>query len=212
MVHSSVLCSAVTAHGNFWTQFGKYLTRPCVSQTIKRHLQRPVFCADDYERNTILGAIEDYHQRTTIRFKPYEPWADSDYIHITGDDSGCWSYVGRIGGVSNTVQGVVKTSPALRNATPGFCSFIHQHTNPHRFITCYNHPYEQLTNRPVRTAVTNSRTSCWFTNHQMRGADNWTGNFVQQISVCLRKSVWYRQVIMVLCNNMFLLHCWLYSA
>ena len=84
---------------------------------------RPVSCADDNERNTILLAIDDYHQKTAIRFKPYDPSTDVDYGHITGADSGCWSYVGRIGGVSNTIQGVVKKSSALRTASLGFCSF-----------------------------------------------------------------------------------------
>jgi hypothetical protein len=61
----------------------------------------------------IRNAIEDYHQKTTIRFNQYDPLKDRDYIKITGDDSGCWSYVGRIGGVSSRVQGVVKICPAL---------------------------------------------------------------------------------------------------
>ena len=101
---------------------------------------RPVSCTDDYERNMILNAIEDYHQKTAIRFKQYDPLTDRDYVHITGKDSGCWSYVGRIGGVSNTVQSVVMTSPTLRKAPLAFCSLTPQHTNPHRFITCYIHP------------------------------------------------------------------------
>ena len=70
----------------------------------------------------ILGAIDDYHQKTPIRFKQYDPLTDRDYIHITGEDDGCWSYVGRIGGVSSRVQGVVKTRPALRTAPLGFRS------------------------------------------------------------------------------------------
>jgi len=65
----------------------------------------------------------DYEEKTAIRFKPYDPITDTDYVYITGEDSGCWSYVGRKGGVSNTVQGVVKKSPALRTASLGFCSF-----------------------------------------------------------------------------------------
>jgi hypothetical protein len=64
-------------------------------------------------------AIDDYHNTTSIRFKEYDPLNDRDYIYITGDDTGCWSYVGRQGGVSSAVQGVVKTSPALRTAPLG---------------------------------------------------------------------------------------------
>ena len=75
--------------------------------------------AADAERNDILLAIEDYHKKTSIRFKPYDPRIDKDYVYITGVDSGCWSYVGRIGRVSNRVQGVVKTIPTLRTAPLG---------------------------------------------------------------------------------------------
>ena len=61
----------------------------------------------------ILGALNDFHQKTPIRFKYYDALTDRDYIQITGEDTGCWSYVGRLGGVSNTGEGVVKTSPTL---------------------------------------------------------------------------------------------------
>jgi hypothetical protein len=72
----------------------------------------------------ILLAIDDYHQKTNIRFKEYDPFDDRDYIHITGEDYDCWSDVGRQGGVSNTVQGVFKKSAALRNAPLVFSAFI----------------------------------------------------------------------------------------
>ena len=39
MVHSSALCSAVTATGIFGTQSGNFLTRPRVSQSTKWHIQ-----------------------------------------------------------------------------------------------------------------------------------------------------------------------------
>jgi len=85
----------------------------------------------------ILNATDDYHQKTAIRFKEYDPLVDMDYIYITGQDNGCWSYVGRQGGVSNRVQDVVKTSPTLRTTPLGFCSFTKKHTASHRFITFY---------------------------------------------------------------------------
>jgi hypothetical protein len=50
------------------------------------------------ERNRILLAIRDFHERTPIRFRQYNPQIDPDYIHITGENTGCWSYVGRQGG------------------------------------------------------------------------------------------------------------------
>ncbi|XP_055324074.1 hatching enzyme 1.2 isoform X2 [Sitodiplosis mosellana] len=44
----------------------------------------------------IERAINEYHRRTCIRFKPrtYE----RDYVTFTSDSTGCWSSVGRIGG------------------------------------------------------------------------------------------------------------------
>jgi hypothetical protein len=67
-----------------------------------------------------MMAIEEYHKRTPIRLREYDPLNDRDYIHITGENSGCWSYVGRQGGVSNIVSGVVRKKPALRTALFGF--------------------------------------------------------------------------------------------
>jgi len=70
----------------------------------------------------IYWAINDYLIKTSIRLKRFEPAEDKDYIYITGENTGCWSYVGRQGGVSNRVQGVVKTSPELPNSPLGFNS------------------------------------------------------------------------------------------
>jgi len=80
-------------------------------------------------------AIKDFHQKTPIRFKQYDPLNYSDYIHITGENSGCWSFVGRKGGVSNRVQGVVRTSTALRTAPLGLRRFT-TNTNSHRSMLC----------------------------------------------------------------------------
>ncbi|KAH8278423.1 hypothetical protein KR018_003103 [Drosophila ironensis] len=45
---------------------------------------------------TIENAIAEYHRRTCIRFVRRS--AERDYISIRGDNSGCWSSVGRVGG------------------------------------------------------------------------------------------------------------------
>jgi hypothetical protein len=50
------------------------------------------------QRDRILQAIRDFHQWTPIVFTQYNPLKDSDYIHITGENTGCWSFVGRQGG------------------------------------------------------------------------------------------------------------------
>jgi len=151
MVHSSALFSAVTGDGTFGTQSGNFLTRPRVSQNTKwlmnciansshcaMNWKSTISCADSGERNGILRAIRDFHMRTPISFRQFNPRTDRDYIHITGENTGCWSYVGRIGGVSNRVKGVVKTRPALRIAKLLLCILPH-HTNPHCFIS-YSRP------------------------------------------------------------------------
>ena len=155
MVQSSTLCNAVTADGTFRTQSGNFLTRPRVSQTTKSHIQsfavashsvtnwhRPLFCADSAETNMIYWDIDDYHNKMSIRFKQFDSWKDKDYIHITGENTGCWSYIGRIGRVSRREQGLVKTSRSQRTAPLLLHSFIRQKTNSHRFITWYNHLWE----------------------------------------------------------------------
>jgi len=45
---------------------------------------------------TIENAIGEYHRRTCIRFVKRS--SERDYISIRGDNSGCWSSVGRVGG------------------------------------------------------------------------------------------------------------------
>jgi len=68
-------------------------------------------------------AFRDFEERTPIIFRTRNPLNDKDYIHITAHNTGCWSYVGRLGGVSNRVQGVVTANPALRTAQNWVCSF-----------------------------------------------------------------------------------------
>lgn len=42
----------------------------------------------------ILKAFKEYHERTCIRFRPYEE-GDKHWLLIKGNYSGCWSSVGR---------------------------------------------------------------------------------------------------------------------
>lgn len=42
---------------------------------------------------TILNAMDEYHNRTCIRFRPFTS-SDQNWIHIKSDDTGCWSSVG----------------------------------------------------------------------------------------------------------------------
>jgi len=59
-----------------------------------------IFCAADEQRAHLLRAVDEYHNKTSIHLREYDPAIDTDYIYITGEKSGCWSYVGRVGGVS----------------------------------------------------------------------------------------------------------------
>ncbi|XP_048504685.1 seminal metalloprotease 1 [Athalia rosae] len=44
----------------------------------------------------IKGALKEYHEKTCLRFRPYNE-SDKDYVAIKGSQSGCWSMVGRHG-------------------------------------------------------------------------------------------------------------------
>jgi len=218
IVHSLALCSVVTVHGTFVTQSGNFPTRPCVSQNTKWQIQciagishsamnwqSSVSCADTAERNRIALAIFDFHQRTPVRFRLYDPQTDRDYVYITGQNTGCWSYVGRIGGVSNRVQGVVKTSPALRTVPFGFCSITPHKTKPIWFLS-NSKALPRVwgnQNRLIRFGVNHSGTSCEFIKDQSRETNSWPGYKLLEI-ICL--------FIMGLCNNMFLLHRRLYRG
>jgi hypothetical protein len=90
----------------------------------------------------IAVAFVDYYLKTSILFRAYNPQTDRDYVYITGKVDGCWSYVGRIGGVSNMAQGVVK-SPAQRTAQQGVRSRSPK-TNPG--LLTHHHP--ELTSNP----------------------------------------------------------------
>nr|XP_033339175.1 seminal metalloprotease 1 isoform X3 [Megalopta genalis] len=49
---------------------------------------------DEEEIELIERAMDEYHESTCIRFRPYEK-TDVDYVAIEGKTSGCWSLVGR---------------------------------------------------------------------------------------------------------------------
>ncbi|GLH15191.1 Seminal metalloprotease 1 [Gryllus bimaculatus] len=63
--------------------------------TVPYYIEKEDFTSDELE--TIKEAIDEYHENTCIKFRPYKK-GDSDYIVVRGNSSGCWSYVGRYGG------------------------------------------------------------------------------------------------------------------
>ncbi|CAB0006978.1 unnamed protein product [Nesidiocoris tenuis] len=52
---------------------------------------------DDEEQQVIKGAMEEFHENSCIKFRPYEE-GDTSWVAIKNDSPGCWSYVGRRGG------------------------------------------------------------------------------------------------------------------
>ena len=52
---------------------------------------------DSRERSVIMEAIADYAKYTCVRFRP-KMSSDGDYLRIFKGE-GCWSYVGRQGGM-----------------------------------------------------------------------------------------------------------------
>jgi hypothetical protein len=110
------MAPTIMSPGTFWPRlvFPKLQSGTLnVSGGAKHSLQNwqiPVSCTDTFERNKIQLAIEDFHNKTSIRFRQTDPQTDSVYVNITGEYTGCRSYVGRIGRVSIMVQGVVNAA------------------------------------------------------------------------------------------------------
>lgn len=53
----------------------------------------PFFCTANEEVVSILKAMQEYHDKTCIRFRPFAK-TDEYWIDIKQDWSGCWSSVG----------------------------------------------------------------------------------------------------------------------
>lgn len=85
------------------------------------------------ELAVINNAFKEYHSKTCIRFKPRTN--ERDYVVITGDSTGCWASLGRLGGKQ------------VLNLQPGYCfrqpgtsihelmhvlGFLHEHNRPER--------------------------------------------------------------------------------
>jgi hypothetical protein len=82
---------------------------------------------------TIKKAMDEFHQKTCIRFVPRN--RDADYLLILNDYTGCWSSVGRVGGA----QKLNLQSPGCLTSlgTPVHelmhaVGFLHEHTRYER--------------------------------------------------------------------------------
>ncbi|XP_045128612.1 astacin-like [Portunus trituberculatus] len=80
-----------------------------------------------HQRDIILQGMNDFHAKTCVRF--VERTTQHDYIEIVSNDSGCWSYVGSIGGkqrVSLDVNGCIYVGTAIHELMHAI-GFYHEH-------------------------------------------------------------------------------------
>lgn len=64
------------------------------SSNFNRFLKKNEFISiDKTQVEIILKAIEEYHNKTCIRFRPYDE-ADENWVVFKGNNTGCWSNVG----------------------------------------------------------------------------------------------------------------------
>jgi hypothetical protein len=126
-------------------------------------------------------AVADYNTLTAVLLVRHNSPPSRDYVHITGENSGCWSFVGRRGGVSSTVQGVVKTNPGLRTKPLGYRSLIPKHKRIPVYLVLPNPPpshtntvsnLRNVTHIPTVTSPTSNRCvltadlDIWFIKYQ----------------------------------------------
>ncbi|EFX86901.1 hypothetical protein DAPPUDRAFT_235654 [Daphnia pulex] len=86
------------------------------------------------QRQVIAFAMNEYHNKTCIRFLPRT--SDANYISLGKSGQGCWSYVGRIGGG----QFVSLDDGCISSRAPGVvihelmhaAGFWHEHMRPDR--------------------------------------------------------------------------------
>lgn len=92
----------------------------------------PVF-PDALQMNMIEEAINQYHDRTCIKFKPWS--GEKDYITITSENTGCWSSVGRVGGeqqVNLQIPGCVTKSGTVVHELMHALGFLHEQNRSER--------------------------------------------------------------------------------
>ncbi|KAK9686990.1 Astacin (Peptidase family M12A) [Popillia japonica] len=57
----------------------------------------PIFASNPSAANQIHRALERFAEVSCVKVRPREA-GDVDYVYVSGENSGCWSYVGRLGG------------------------------------------------------------------------------------------------------------------
>lgn len=111
----------------------------------------------------INTAFNQYAQSTCIRFIPRT--TESDYVKITNDNTGCWSWVGKIGGPQ--VLNLQSYGCAYSPGTPAHemmhaLGFFHEHVRPDRdtyvFINVTNIDPNQYSNNFVKKTTSEALT------------------------------------------------------
>ncbi|GJQ74698.1 hypothetical protein Trydic_g21549 [Trypoxylus dichotomus] len=92
---------------------------------------------DDEEVDWIVKSLEEYVDKTCLLVRPRTP-EDIDYVYVTGENSGCWSSVGRRGGGQTiNLQRSYPGNGCFRNGTIVHeflhaAGFYHQQSSPDR--------------------------------------------------------------------------------
>merc|ERR1712212_494981 len=84
-------------------------------------------CITAQQRGVIEQGMADFHAKTCIRFVEHSNQAG--YLEIVSNDSGCWSYVGTIGGmqrVSLDANGCIYVGTAIHELMHAI-GFYHEH-------------------------------------------------------------------------------------
>ncbi|KAK4304002.1 hypothetical protein Pmani_024022 [Petrolisthes manimaculis] len=91
------------------------------------------------QETIILQGMADFHSKTCIRFVPRT--TEANYIEIITNDSGCWSYVGTIGGMqqlSLDTNGCIYVGTVIHELMHAI-GFYHEHCRNDRdnYVTIY---------------------------------------------------------------------------
>jgi len=92
---------------------------------------RPTFIDEDVNR--ILDAMQEFHNKTCIRFRPYKK-GDRYWIDFHSDKEGCWSIVGmKEGGqIINLLPTCIARHYSIVHELMHTLGFYHQHMAPDR--------------------------------------------------------------------------------
>lgn len=90
--------------------------------------------ADEEQVETIKRGLEELMEKTCLVFREYDELLDMDYVEVEGDDSGCWSYVGRHGGgqvINLQIPGCVRHGVVIHEFMHA-AGFYHQQSSADR--------------------------------------------------------------------------------